>query len=303
MITASMNDAEERKGMDAHMLTRACSLQSLLFSEPAFRAHAPQLQSFQRADGGPEHLLRAVGQMLGHCFLLEEWSHPWDFACAPTGALVCPDAHKMTIALTVRGIGLAASAYGMLHCPHAVSLLVAHRRAGPWAGRLQPINEYLLRYHAVRIDITGNPGVSAEDVERAAGRLARIAEHKELFSAIHESSSLACMSAALRALAPLCAGGGRAAALMPVVYMPHACTAWDAQVVEPYIKGLEHDEETQVDEWDMMLGSTQLPLAPGVHAMPRQAGSALDTALATPCTLRDTHSFTRPLGLVELTVK
>jgi hypothetical protein len=57
-------------------------------------------------------------------------------AIAANDAFVLRSPAIMTAHMVVRGAGLVASAYGMLHCRDAVAALVARWRDGPWTGRL-----------------------------------------------------------------------------------------------------------------------------------------------------------------------
>jgi hypothetical protein len=52
----------------------------------------------------------------------------------PLAAFACRTVAVVQTIVHVRGAGLVASAYGMLHCREAVQALVARWAAGPWAG-------------------------------------------------------------------------------------------------------------------------------------------------------------------------
>jgi hypothetical protein len=219
----------------------------------------------------------------------------------------------MTAHTAVRGSGLVASAYGMLHCRDAIAALVAHWRAGPWKGRLDMPADLSVHVRAIRNRVAVEQRTS--DEQQAAAIIAAAKVRFGQRRASPESEHILCLPGAmaelqsrLRGLVPHVAGGGQAALVSVGTYLPPA--AWDwLCALEAHLAtcsrsdGGAHAQRAQRGVYRRVRASVDevAAFSEGEAAMLRAAGGEL-AALACPCHRTDVCMLFGPSSAVEIEV-
>jgi hypothetical protein len=180
------------------------------------------LENFSTAKGRRGQAESAANELTR---VLEPWRLQGMGRMPSAGSLACATAATVKARLAVRGVGLAAMAYGVLQCPRAVEALVARWTGGAWAGRLRPAWDYLLIFQS------GEPMGAEPPQQRAAGanqrgrrRYGRFKPHAPPIAVADTKDDVRELAAALRGLEPHVAGGGRAALCVPMLRLP--IVAW-----------------------------------------------------------------------------
>ena len=210
---------------DTRLLHCACLLE-LLATDKAFAANNGDvrrainlLQSRHFLATGDDTYFECVYECLGRAHMK---------AVHETPRVEIKDALVFKGGVWVRGSGLAASAYGMLHCPAAVHELLAKWQCGPWAGRLVPFKDFIVSFDPHREKAPG--------VEHPQGRLAvgELPAEITLMKLRCSAEGLQCLLSLLRFLKPRVPGGGRAAFVLSQMMLPDRVWHWHG------CDGLEH---------------------------------------------------------------
>jgi hypothetical protein len=205
------------------------ALTLIVSSDAAFDDRRAELDAFtsQRYSDPAvqtEFVQPGLARIMHLCETLWHWleqpvMHPNDGLALATTAYVGAGA-------TLRGAGLVASAYGMLHCRGAVAALVARWQDGPWVGRLDTPADVVVSIASLR-----DPPVATRDGDEEAAelRFGRWAPGQDANTCLQENNTpdgLRNATASLRTLAPHALGGGRAALVLHVTHLPPAASGW-----------------------------------------------------------------------------
>jgi hypothetical protein len=163
--------------------------------------------------------------------------------CVST-AWLCPDAVKLEALTLVRGCGLVASAYGMLHCRAEVERLVMHWRGGDvWPRRMQQLVDVVTWTQFRSPDsLAGKPPDRTDaSAKEALARFGKWPPGAPAPGPLDKDTSAGARVHAerLRRLVPHQRGGGRAVLVLPGFVIPPSY--WSAHKDVPKSsKGSEH---------------------------------------------------------------
>jgi hypothetical protein len=130
----------------ARTVYSASALAYLLQSEETFSAHYLQLHDLlgQLNNSGHNAMLQhSIGKAVAH--LAPDYLCQLDNRIQNDGHYA-PSTYNMSVRTIVRGCGLVASAFGMLHCQAAVDDLVAKWAKGAWFGRIDSVHDVIISY-------------------------------------------------------------------------------------------------------------------------------------------------------------
>jgi hypothetical protein len=217
-------------------------------------------------DGEMEAVMQ---RLVGHCLLQHECG--WLFACShqncpPGDAMRCAAALQALASMAVRGGGLVASAYGMLHCRDTVALLVERWRGSSLSNRLDTARDVLVHLATI-------PEIHWDEASSSSDRVSRLGEARaqacftpeaKRHYAVHTAQGLAATEAVLRAAQPDCPDSSRTVLVSLTVLVPHSVNDCQSELAsnvadrQPGVQGAGAERSTAV-ELERSLPDSVLP--------------------------------------------
>jgi hypothetical protein len=291
-------------------MAAALSLVYQVLSDAAFAGCTEELTRFGMLGLG-EEALRALSLTVSLRMLDAPGAVP--VLLLDNDSFALESAAVMTAAMAVRGSGLVASSFGMLHCRGAVAALVARWCAGPWVGRLDtPAHSIILFSEVSRLGdqlFAFDSECPTSDAAAARARFARCNTGASGVLSANHPEFLPVVLDKLRQLAPHQAGGGRAALVASGTYLPPAARGW-LHFVKGHLagrgEGSASERASRGVQWESAPekknpADEAVATSEAAAALLSDAGGEL-AALAQPCTMGDASTLFGPHAAVELDV-
>ena len=151
---------------------------------------------------------------------------------AGRGMLASPTAVMLNLGMFIRGSGLVASTYGMLHCRDTVERLLTKWSQGPWCEHLVPVEDWLVTFSRLTVETGSGPMYQRERqyAEHVIGRLPpRVPNFPDIVCntrpAGRRHAGLLIIDAVAHTLVPHVRGGDVAMPIVP--YAPLPQEAWN----------------------------------------------------------------------------